>query len=76
MWSKQDLKTVSQAANCVITIVAKALKERAVSSTGGTVSEGEKQQRYKTSLFQAKNGGWLHEESLHRFTKRIFIIQR
>lgn len=68
----------SQAANGVIALVAKALKrdkERFSSTTGGTVSEGGKQQRYKNFSVSGQKGGRL-QESLHRFAERIVIIQR
>lgn len=35
------------------------------SSTGGTVSEGGKQQMYKNFCVSGQNEGWLQEESLH-----------
>lgn len=69
----------SQAANGVIALVAKALKrdnEWFSQTTGGTVSEGGKQQRYKNFCISGHYGGGLKEASLHRFAKRVFIIQR
>lgn len=50
-------------------------KER-FSSTGGTVSEGGKQQMYKNFCVSGQNEGWLQEESLHGFANRVLIFQR